>query len=65
MLGLEVMKIMAQRAAAFDQGGGGGGVRGGGVFIRISITKEDPPNAHQAQRRPKPRFDECVAAVHS
>ena len=25
------------------------------VVIRDSITNEDPPNAHQAQRRPKPR----------
>ena len=25
------------------------------VFIHYSITNEDPPNAHQAQHRPKPR----------
>ena len=25
------------------------------VFIRDSITNEDSPNTHQAQRRPKPR----------
>ena len=25
------------------------------VFIRDSITEEDPSNAHQAQHRPKPR----------
>ena len=35
------------------------------VFTHESITKEDPPNAHQAQHRPKPRFGECVASVHS
>ena len=28
------------------------------VFIRDSITEDDLPNAHQAQDRPKPRFDE-------
>ena len=26
------------------------------VFIRDSITNEDPPNAYQAQHRPKPRM---------
>ena len=35
-----------------DGGGGGGG--GGAVFIRNSVTNEDPPNVHQAQQRPKP-----------
>ena len=25
------------------------------AFIRDAITNEDPPNAHQAQHRPKPR----------
>ena len=34
------------------------------VFARESITSEDPPNAHQAQHRPKPRLDKCVASVH-
>ena len=34
------------------------------VFSRESITKEDPPNVHHAQHRPKRRFDECVASVH-
>ena len=28
------------------------------VFTLESITKENPPNANQAQHRPKPRFDE-------
>ena len=32
-------------------------------FIRESITKGDPPNAHQAQHRSKTRFDEGVASV--
>ena len=35
------------------------------VFTRESITNEDPPNAHQAQHRPKPRVDECVASVRT
>ena len=35
------------------------------VFTRESITKEDSANAHQAQHRPKSRFDECVALVHA
>ena len=30
------------------------------VFTRESITKEDPPNAHQVHHRPNPRFDERV-----
>ena len=35
------------------------------VLIGDLITNEDPPKAHQAQHRPKPRFDECVASVHA
>ena len=34
------------------------------VSTRESIAKEDPRNAHQAQRQPKPRFDDCVASLH-
>ena len=35
------------------------------IFTLESIIKKDPPNAHQAQHRPRPRFDECVISVHS
>ena len=31
---------------------------------RESIKKQDPPNAHQAQHRPKTRFDECTSSTH-
>ena len=31
------------------------------VFLRESITNVDPPNAQQAQHRPKQQFDEFVA----
>ena len=53
-----------------DKEGKGGGIKeeeeeeeeeeGGAVFIRDSITNEDPPNAHQSYHRPRPRFDERV-----
>ena len=33
-------------------------------FVCESITNEDPPDAHQAKHRPKPRIGECVASVH-
>ena len=58
--------------------GGAGGGGGGGkveqeeqeedddaVFNCESITKEDEPNAHQAQDGPKTTFDKCVASVHA
>ena len=59
------------------KGGRGKRVTGGGEqglkeeegeeadFTRESINDQgDPPNAQQAQRRSRPRFDECVASVH-
>ena len=44
--------------------GAGEGQAGEAVFTRESITKEDPPNAHQGQHRPKPQFYEHAASVH-
>lgn len=35
------------------------------VSTRGSITREDPPNAHQTQHCPKTQFDESVASVHT
>jgi len=34
------------------------------VLICESMTKEHQPNAHQAQHRPKPRFDESLALCY-
>ena len=30
------------------------------VFISVVNTNEDPPNEHQAQHRPNPRFGNCT-----
>ena len=35
------------------------------VFTHESIAKDDPPNAHHAQHRPNPWFDECVTSARA